>query len=154
MKKRMSLVLVLLLLLISIAGCTESGSSGTTGKPGSTTAKAAGDTYQKLSGTVKDLAKGDWLILRYTYDDNQKDYSANPADLSFKDDTFQIDMPNLPLLIYHYEWTGDATMTYSRNISGGSTETGTVDWSIENDRLVLRMVNDENTNYEYILARK
>ena len=152
MKKHVCFFLVLLLLVLSLAGC---GEGGTSGKPESTTTpKAAGDSYQKLSGTVKDLAKGDWLILRYTYDGNQKDYSANPASLSFEDDAFQIEMPNLPLLIYHYEWTGDKTMTYSRNIAGGSTETGTVDWSVETDRLVLRMVNDKGTNYEYILARK
>jgi hypothetical protein len=57
--------------------------------------QTAENSYQKLSGTVKDLAKGDWLILRYSYDGNQKDYSANPASLAFKDDTFQIEMPSL-----------------------------------------------------------
>ena len=152
MKKRICFILFLLLLVLSLAGC---GEGGTSGKPESTTtARPAGDSYQKLNGTVKDLAQGDWLILRYTYDGNQKDYSANPSSLSFKDDTFQIEMPNLPLLIYHYEWTGDKSMTYSRNIAGGSTETGTVGWSVENYRLVLRMINDKGTNYEYILARK
>ncbi len=152
MKRQVCFFLVLLLLILSLAGC---GRDDPSGKPGSTTTpKTAENSYQKLSGTVKDLAKGDWLILRYSYDGNQKDYSANPASLAFKDDTFQIEMPSLPLLIYHYEWTGDKTMTCSRNITGGSTETGSVDWSVENDRLLLRMVNDKGTNYEYILARK
>jgi hypothetical protein len=157
---RMKATLLFLILILMLGtGCSPQGSTTapaqTTSMKSSTTAKAttaASTSGQALKGSVKELAAGEWKLMKYTYGSTTSDYAKNPGKFVFEATKMIITIPNLTTVTYQYEWTGADTMTVHRDVAGGGDEDGTGKLVVEGSSLVVTFKLEEKT-LQYTLAK-